>query len=127
MNGDPLVRFDTAALEAFQVAEEVDVETWSPASGARQTIVWIVVVEGVPYLRSYRGPGARWYREIREEPAVAVHVRGRRMPVRAVLADDPLSVAAVSQALATKYPDDPATPDMLRPAVLGTTLRLEPA
>ena len=126
MNGDPLARFDADVLQAFRSTEEVDVETWSPASGARRTIVWIVVVEGVPFLRSFRGPTARWYREIREEPAVAIHVGGRRVPARAVLADDPRTAAAVSEALAAKYPTDPATPAMLRPEVLGTTLRLEP-
>jgi hypothetical protein len=124
---EPSARFDAGVLEAFRTAEEVDVETWSPADGVRQTIVWIVVVEGVPFLRSVRGSGGRWYREIREEPAAAIHLQGRRVPVRAVLADDPSSVTAVSEALAAKYPTDPAMPAMLRPEVLGTTLRLEPA
>ena len=126
MTGDPPAAFDTETIEAFRTTEEVDVETWSAASGARKTIVWIVVVNGVPYVRSVRGEHARWYREIREEPAAAIHVQGRRVAVRAVLADDEPSVAGVSAALAAKYPTDPAMPAMLRPEVLGTTLRLEP-
>ena len=127
MTAEPSAPFDADLLEAFRTTEEVDVETWSPANGARQTIVWIVVVEGMPYLRSVRGSAARWYREIREEPAAAIHVQGRRVPVRAVLADDPSTSTAVSEALAAKYPTDPAMPAMLRPEVLGTTLRLESA
>ena len=53
-------------------------------------------------------------------------MKGRRVSVRAVPAIDPQIIAAVSQAFATKYADDPATADMLVPSVLGTTLRLEP-
>lgn len=119
--------FDANVLEAFRTAEEVDVETWSPDRGLSRTIVWVVVADGVPYIRSYRGPDARWYREIRTEPQAAIHVEGRRVPIRAVLADDPASTSAVSDQLAAKYAGDSAMPDMLRPAVLGTTLRLEPA
>lgn len=119
--------FAPQILAAFRDAIEVEIETRDPAIGARRTIIWIVVADGAPYVRSVRGPAARWYRLVREQPECAIHVAGHRVPVKAVLADDAATAAAVSSALAIKYADDPSTPAMLMRNVLGTTLRLEPA
>jgi hypothetical protein len=117
--------FDPAVLAAFRDEQEVEIETWNAEGGEHRVIIWIMVVDGRPYIRSFRGPGARWYRNVGLDPNAAIHVNGRRVPVRAVAAADPESVAAVSRELLAKYPDDPATPQMVAPAVLGTTLRLE--
>lgn len=127
MSAEALARFDAGLLELLRDELEVDIETWNPLRGSRRVTIWIVVVGDAAYVRSFRGPGGRWYQDLRVEPHGAVHLRGRRIPVRAELADDPYSVEAVSRALASKYRGDPATPAMLTPYVLGTTLRLEPA
>jgi hypothetical protein len=124
---DPQKAFDPDVLDLFRHEMEVDIETWSGTRGARRATVWIVVAGEVPYVRSYRGPHARWYRDLRLEPHGAIHAGSLRVPVLAILADDPESVEACSRALQQKYGGDPAVPAMLAPLVLPTTLRLEPA
>lgn len=82
---------------------------------------------GIPYIRSYLGERGRWFQEIRKEPHGAIHVGDRRIEVRAEPATDAASIEATSKTLETKYRGDPATPAMVRPEVLPTTLRLVPA
>ena len=118
--------FDSETLDLLATELEVDIETWSPTGTAHRVVIWVVVADGVPYIRSYVGGNARWYREIRGEPHGAIHVADRRIPIRAVPADDAVAVAAYSSAVQIKYAGDPATGAMIRPEVLETTLRLEP-
>ena len=119
--------FSTEDLAAIDRAEEVRVETQAPGGPVHRTIIWVVVDDGEVFIRSYRGPDARWYREALVQPSVALHVDGRRIAARAVPAADPRSIERTSAALVRKYPGDPATPKMNRPEVLDLTLRLEPA
>jgi hypothetical protein len=118
--------FDAETLDLFDREEEVDIETTSAGPQRRRTTIWIVVADGVPFIRSVRGERGRWYRELRARPEVALHVAGRRIPVHPVLADDAESIEACSRALSAKYGDGPSTVAMLQPKTLGTTLRLEP-
>ena len=112
-------------LGALAASEEIEIETRSPAGNVHRTIVWIVVHDGVAYLRSVNGAGARWYREAMADPgSVAIHVDGRRIPVRLVDATDPLGVAAASAGLREKYRGDPSLRSMLEPHTLQTTLRV---
>lgn len=118
--------FSSDVLESMRRTVEVDIETHAPDGTVHSTIIWVVVVDGVPFIRSYRGPDARWYREVTAEPDCIVIVDGRRIAVRAVRAIDDASVEACSRGLRSKYADDPATPAMVAPSNLPTTLRLEP-
>lgn len=123
---EPSTAFPPDVLDLFERTREVDIET-RDADGARHsTIIWVVVTDGVPYVRSWRGARARWYREAIAAPDVAIVADGRRIGVRVVPATDPTSVEACSRGLASKYAGDPATPSMVTPAILDTTLRLEP-
>ena len=54
--------FDPDVVAALRDEIEVEIETWSAERGARRVIIWIVVVDGAPYVRSYRGTAGRWYR-----------------------------------------------------------------
>ena len=72
------MRFAESDLAAMAAAKEVDIETRSPAGEAHRTIIWIVEREGTVYVRSYRGPRGRWFREAVADPEVAIHVDGRR-------------------------------------------------
>jgi hypothetical protein len=121
------VTFDESDLDLLAKLEEVNVETRSAAGDVHSTIVWPVVRDGVVYLRSYKGTSGRWYREAIADPAIALVVDGRRLPARAVPASDAASVEACSAALRDKYPSDYSLEAMLLPAVLPTTLRIEPA
>jgi len=119
--------FPAIVLEAFRAKKEVEVETSSERGTAHRVTIWIVVVDGVPYVRSVRGPKGRWFRELAARPG-AIHVGQRRIPVRAGLVRDDLMNQRISHAFQAKY-DRPSASvaAMVRPEVLATTARLEPA
>ncbi|MFN8519265.1 MAG: DUF2255 family protein [Chloroflexota bacterium] len=123
---DPTPTLPADALDLLARTAEVDIETRAADGTPHSTIIWVVVVDGVAYLRSYRGATARWYREVVADPDATIVAAGRRIGVRAVAAADDAAVAACSRGLEAKYAGDPATSAMVAPAVLGTTLRLEP-
>ena len=115
---------DPTALDA---AEEVEIETRALDGTVHRTIIWVVVDDGRVHVRSVRGAIARWYREALAHPDVALHVDGRRIPFRAVPAADAASVEACSVGLRRKYRRSYSLRSMLRPEILDTTLRLDPA
>ena len=121
------MRFEESDLSAIAAAEEVRIETRSAAGEAHRTIIWIVERDGEVYVRSVRGPRGRWYREALADPAVAIHVDGRRLAATAVPAADAESVEACSDALRAKYRNDYSLASMLAPDTLPTTLKLVPA
>jgi hypothetical protein len=123
---EPVGTFPSDVLDLMDRTGEVDIETHAPDGTVHRTVIWVVVVDGIPYIRSYRGATARWYREITADPDGAIIVGDRRIEVRAVPATDDASVEACSRGFWAKYPEDPATPAMVALAVLDTTLRLEP-
>ncbi|MGH2455432.1 MAG: DUF2255 family protein [Candidatus Limnocylindria bacterium] len=126
--GPTPVGFSAADLDSLRTAQEVRIET-TRADGApvHRTVIWVVVdARGRALVRSYRGAGARWYREARAHPDCRLHVAGRVLDVRAVVADDADRIRACSEGFWAKYPSDPATPAMVADAVLSTTLELMP-
>ena len=76
--------FEESDLDRLASAKEIRVETRSQAGEVHKTIVWPLVRDGVVYLRSYKGPGGRWYREALAEPEIALLFDSRRLPPRAV-------------------------------------------
>jgi hypothetical protein len=117
--------FDASDLAQLRDEEEIEIETAAGDGGpVHRAIIWVVVDEADRVLiRSYRGPGARWYREVTAMPDCRIHVRGRVIEATTVPAGDPERVAACSAGLRTKYAADPAMPRMLRD-YLETTLEL---
>jgi hypothetical protein len=122
-----MMSFGAQDLQRLAAAEEVEIETQAPDGPVHRTIIWVVVDGDETFIRSYRGPTARWYREARANPAVALHVDGRRLTATAIAATDPDSIERVSAGIRAKYPNDPGTKGMVADDVLDTTLRLEPA
>ena len=118
---------EDADLAALRAAEEVRIETLGPDGTVHRTIIWVVVEGGQVFIRSVNGALARWYREARARPKVALHLDGRRLPFTVVVADDPASIATCSTGLERKYAGDFSLASMLQDDVLGTTLRLDPA
>lgn len=49
-------------LDLLESAEIVVIVTASSTGERAATPIWAVVVDGVPYIRSYLGTGGRWYR-----------------------------------------------------------------
>ena len=118
--------FEESDLDLLASTKEIRVETRSKAGEVHKTIVWPVVRDRVVYLRSYKGPDGRWYREALADPEIALLFDRRRVAARAVPATDAASVEACSAALRDKYPRSYSLEAMLVPAVLPTTLRIEP-
>ena len=121
--------FIAEILDRLRHEIEVDIETRRSADAApHRTVIWVVVdpVDRV-LVRSYRGQGARWYREALAGTATALIVDGTDLPVQVVDAADPERVASCSAELLSKYAGDPAARAMVRDEVLGTTLELRPA
>jgi hypothetical protein len=121
------VTFADSDLARLDEVKEIEIETRSPSGTVHRTIIWPLVRDGVVYLRSYKGPQGRWYREALADPSVAlVGDDGFRVEARAVPATDPVSIEACSAALRDKYRRSYSLEAMLAPSVLPTTLRLEP-
>jgi hypothetical protein len=120
------VPFALDDLERIEAARLVRIETQRPDGPVHLATIWAVVDGERVFVRSWRGVGARWYREALAHPAVAIHVRRHRIPATAVPATDPDSIERASAGLLRKYEGDPATASMVRDEILGTTLRLEP-
>jgi hypothetical protein len=119
--------FSAEDLALLDRSEEVEIETQAPDKPARRTIIWVVVDDDEVYVRTYRGAGSRWFRDIATNPAVAIHAGGKRLPATAIPATDPDAIERTSAGFLRKYATDPAAKAMVKPDVLDTTLRLEPA
>lgn len=118
--------FGTDDLARLAAAREVDIETQAPDGPVHTTTIWVVVDGEETFVRTYQGADSRWYREALANPAVAVHVEGRRLPATAIPATDPASIERVSDGFRKKYPPSQSTTAMATQQ-LETTLRLEPA
>ena len=122
-----LVSFAEDDLALIRAAEEIEIETQAPDGPARRTIIWIMVEGDDTFVRSVMGARGRWFREATANPAVAVHVDGRRIAATAIPADDPDSIDRINRALAAKYTGIEGYDSMLEPDALPTNFRLEPA
>jgi len=106
---------------------EVRIRTESKGGAPHRTTIWVVVDERDRILvRSYRGAGARWYREARSGRPVALEVNGELHAVSVEPATDAERVAACSRGFEAKYAGDPAARAMVADEVLDTTLELTP-
>ena len=114
--------FDAATLELLRTTEEVRIQV-----GRRRPVtIWVVVADGAAYVRSVRGPRGKWYVAARADGQATLEVDGRQLPVRLTPIDDKAEVAAVSHAFLTKYARSSYAHAMVAPAILPTTLRLDP-
>ncbi len=121
--------FSSADLTRLRAEREVQIETSAGEHGAvHGTVIWVVVdrLDRV-LIRSYRGPGARWYREATANPVARLNAGDRVIPVHVNVVDDAARIEACSDGLLRKYAGDSATPQMVSDEVLGTTLELTPA
>ena len=120
--------FDPRTLTLLDQSEEVEIETPRPDGSVRGTIIWIMVEGAEVFVRSVRGERGYWFQAATQPGAqVAVVVDDQHIAVTVEAATDARSISACNRALERKYAGDPSLASMLVPAVLGTTLRLEPA
>jgi hypothetical protein len=121
------VPFDDRALAYLRDEQEVEVETLRPDGSPRRTIIWTLVDGTDVFVRSWKGDRGYWYQSATEPDArVALIIAGQTVPVAVHDASDAESVTRCSRQLELKYRGNDSLEGMLRPSVLGTTLRLEP-
>ncbi len=93
-------RFSGADLEALDKSKILGVR-----SGAdhKYTAVWVVVVEGRVFARSWSDKPTGWYRAFRREPSGSISVGKKEIAVRASVVRSERLRRAVSEAYAGKY------------------------
>jgi hypothetical protein len=69
----------------------------------RYTGVWVVVVEGRAFVRSWNDKATGWYRAFRAEPRGSIQLAGREIAVRARQTRSERLRDAVTRAYAEKY------------------------
>ena len=121
-------RFDHRTLVRIEEAEEVEMRVARGDGTPTARPIWIVVVDGAPYVRSYLGERGLWYRRACAEGRAELGVEGHDVPVAIVPAAGELD-ERVSDAYRAKYGRHSPGPTegMVTPPVVATTLRLEPA
>ena len=65
--------------------------------------VWVVVVDGRVFIRSWGLEKRSWYNAFREDPTGTIQAAGRELRVRAVTSVSEKTKAAVDAAYAAKY------------------------
>jgi hypothetical protein len=119
--------FDADTLVRYRDGKEVDIETRSPGGDPHVATIWVVVDASDRVLvRSWKGPGARWYREAVAAGSAALALDGTTVSVRVERATDPERVDACSQELLAKYGGGATARSMVREEILDTTLELHP-
>ena len=120
--------FDAGVLTGLRDRREVDIETHSAGGAAHSATIWVVVDASDRVLvRSWKGAGARWYREAVASGNGAIAVGGATVPVRVERASDRERIDACSRELLAKYGGGQTARSMVREEILDTTLELHPA
>lgn len=94
-------RFSSSELEALTRARILGVRS---GDAHRYTGVWVVVVEGRAFVRSWGDAPSGWYRSFLDEPLGSISIGEVEIPVRARPTRSPRLRQAVSRAFAEKYP-----------------------
>jgi hypothetical protein len=78
----------------------IEVVTRDADGDLRETKVWFVLVDGVPYLRTN---GSRWLENLRRDPNIVLRIEGRAYEARAEEVPGDAIVAEVDRASVEKY------------------------
>ena len=120
-------RFPEATLEELAGAKILGVRA---GTEHRYTGVWVVVVGGRAFVRSWNDKPTGWYRAFLTEPLGSIQLAGREIPVHARRTRGERLRGAVTRAYAGKY-DTKASQKWVRgfaePHRAATTLELVPA
>ena len=117
---------DPQTLELLDRSVEVDMLTPRRDGSTSRRPIWVVVVDGDAYVRSYLGASGAWYRRALADGSAAIGTGGRTLEVDARPATDDELNRRVSDAFRAKYGRrSPGSTDaMVSPEVTATTLRL---
>jgi hypothetical protein len=117
---------DQDTLELLDQSIEVDMRTPRRDGSMSSRPIWVVVVDGDAYVRSYRGARGAWYRRALADGGAVVGVGGHTLEVVVhPAADDELN-RRVSEAFRAKYGarSPGPTEQMVSPEITRTTTRL---
>ena len=117
---------DRAMLANLDETVEVDMVTPRRDGSLSSRPIWVVVVDGDAYVRSYRGESGAWYRRARADGQATIGVDGRAIEVGVEPVSDDQTNRRVSDAFRAKYGErSPGPTDMMtNDDVSRTTLRL---
>jgi len=119
-------RFSTLALGALSVAKILGIRA---GTEHRHTGVWVVVVDGRVFVRSWNDKATGWYRAFREEPRGSIQLAGEQIEIQAKTVRSERLRKAVTDALGRKY-NTKASQRWVRgfatPRRAATTLELVP-
>jgi hypothetical protein len=93
-------RFPDAVVEAVRNAKIMGVRA---GAEHRYTGIWVVVVDGRIFARSWNDKPAGWFRAFRKQLSGSIQVGGLEIPVRAKLASSARMQDAVTVAFGEKY------------------------
>jgi hypothetical protein len=119
-----MAKFDADTLRKLRDANEIAIRTEKHPDN--RVTIWVVVPGDEVFVRSFRGPNGRWYRDVAAGGPATLEFGGRQLAVQAVPANDAAAVDRVSREYLKKYEPSPYAKEMVRADVLSTTLRLEP-
>jgi hypothetical protein len=122
--GQAMTKFDTDTLRALHDVQEPRIRTDKHPKSA--VVIWVVVADDEVFVRSWLGSKGRWYQDLAAGGPATLEFAGRRLPVQAIPANDPASVARASREILRKYQASSHAQEMVRAEILPTTLRLEP-
>jgi hypothetical protein len=117
---------DQDTLEILDQSLEVEMRTPRRDGSMSSRPIWVVVVDGDAYVRSYRGARGAWYRRALADGSAVLGVGGRTLEVVVQpTADDELN-RRVSEAFRAKYGarSPGSTEAMVSPEITRTTMRL---
>src|SRR5207237_9034977 len=121
-----MARFEDSLLRQLDRDREVQVRTRRRDGSTADVPIWIVTVEGEPYVRSYLAERGAWYQRARAEGRMTLVVRGQAVPVVVQPAEGDDLNRRVSEAFTAKYGTGAPARAMVSSAVVATTLRLTP-
>lgn len=93
--------FSDDVVEALQKAKILGVRS---GTTHRHTGVWVVVVDGRVFARSWNDKPTGWFRAFRKEPSGTIQAGDFEIPVKAKLVRSARMRNAVTAAFAEKYP-----------------------
>jgi hypothetical protein len=92
-----------AAIEYLDKTDTVSIATELKAGGEVVTLIWAVVVDGVPYIRNAYGEGSKWFRRLLRTGHAEFVDGSNRYPVTVEKVDDSSLISQVDAAYRSKY------------------------
>ena len=93
-------RFSASQLEALRAAKILGVRA---GDAHRYTGVWVVVVDGRVFARSWNDKPTGWFRAFQDEPMGTMKIADREVAIRARTARGERLMKAIEAAYAEKY------------------------